>query len=858
MKRSFFLAFVSVMCWTFAVCQLSHQEKVPVVIKVPRLPDLDVDIIVRDSIPFLPAREVFEYIGLRAHIDTVQMVLKGFFRNPDSTYTIDIRNRVAQTKTSSLSVTEKDVVIQKDSIYLRAGFLKDFFGVDFRYNPRKLLVSLYSAPSMLPAVSYGALQRLLQVQERGGGFTIPVPDYVIPRSTTISGIGRFNYDIFHRFLKANNFTIYSFILDSKLLGGDLDLTARGTASSRVSQNPVVRGYYRYPFPENSFLQQIIIGHGVTTGIFPLDVFGVEFTNRPLANRIILSREPYKLRSLPNSYVAFSGSGSGMQYASTDTLGNYFFEAPLRYGLNTLAFNTKDKYGEFNIDRYLIDIPQSMIPAGIAEYSVFLGKQTSVDNTYVSGNHLSYGVSSRLTVGGVFDYYSLPGLSQKWHAALTSTARIFNSVTASGLVAPSGSSQIVLSWLPQIASDISVTRAWDARNDPYNFGGLSDSWGALANLSVLPENVLRLSVDARQLNYYADYRDYQYGGSLSGTFGNVFPRIGTRIVQRKSSTNTFTVSNLTDFSLSAVMPQQVIFRTNASYDNLAKDFFSLEAEVSKLFFRRLYLNFVYDHFPTIPITIVTLNVRYIFPFLEVKTTASHSTNSAMSYTARLTGSTDFNFTKPSFMFNYFRARNVLGGYSLHPFIDENNNNVRDPGEQLVDTGRIYIQNTSLGFAPISIAKNMFTNSRISPYQNYSVFLDPQTLADPLLVPKYYSIGFMTESNVTKDVDVPLVYGGTIRGTVVDDANLPQEGIPLILTPIITGSRDVSAYAKKIVTFSTGEFEFNLVRPGRYRIEIDFSQATSSGLLSLPASREVTIVSRPGGDVSENQNFQLKKH
>jgi len=110
---------------------------------------------------------------------------------------------------------------------------------------------------------------------------------------------------------------------------------------------------------------------------------------------------------------------------------------------------------------------------------------------------------------------------------------------------------------------------------------------------------------------------------------------------------------------------------------------------------------------------------------------------------------------------------------------------------------------------------------------------------------------------KNIDLPLVYAGTIRGTVLDTANKPIEGVTVILTPILSGGSDASKFVKKTTTFSTGEFEFALLNPGRYKLEIEQSQLVGSGLTSSPNRREVTVSSKPAGDVSDDQNFQLQK-
>jgi hypothetical protein len=293
-----------------------------------------------------------------------------------------------------------------------------------------------------------------------------------------------------------------------------------------------------------------------------------------------------------------------------------------------------------------------------------------------------------------------------------------------------------------------------------------------------------------------------------------------------------------------------------YSHTTHELYTLRFDALKTFAQRIYIHVSYDGFLPVPSSTINISLRYIFPFLDVNAGLTR-TEASTTYNLRLSGSAQFDIARNSYSLSYLPVRTTFGGFTLRPYIDANNNNVRDAGETLVTSGRVYVQNNTLGLSATPLPVNSFSTNRLPAYQEFSISLDAQSLEDPMLVPKYGTIGVTTESNYIKDIDIPIVYSGVVRGSVTDEAGLPLEGINIVLTPVAARGGETAKFAKRTSTFSTGEFEFISLRPGDYTVEVEPTQLATSGLHAVPDKRNVTLVAKPSGDVVDGVSFKLSK-
>jgi hypothetical protein len=154
------------------------------------------------------------------------------------------------------------------------------------------------------------------------------------------------------------------------------------------------------------------------------------------------------------------------------------------------------------------------------------------------------------------------------------------------------------------------------------------------------------------------------------------------------------------------------------------------------------------------------------------------------------------------------------------------------------------------------------SRSLAYENYRIYPDPVGLDNPIWVPKYASFAVESYPSYISRVDIPIVEGGIVRGSVngtLRGKTGPLEGVQIVIQSVdsvqLDGARG-PMFTKKMTTFSTGEYEFFPIPPGDYIVSLDARQVETLGYSATAVSRRITVRSISGGDVIEGINFELK--
>jgi hypothetical protein len=147
-------------------------------------------------------------------------------------------------------------------------------------------------------------------------------------------------------------------------------------------------------------------------------------------------------------------------------------------------------------------------------------------------------------------------------------------------------------------------------------------------------------------------------------------------------------------------------------------------------------------------------------------------------------------------------------------------------------------------------------RARPYSEYKVMLGLEGLANPLWVPEFSTFAVVAKPNRIQRIDVPIVVGGTIRGSVeqsLDGRQKALEGINVSITPLAVEQ----TAARVVKTFSTGEYEYFPLLPGKYTVKLDPQQLAFLRVTCEPAEQTVEIRALPAGDIVQGVNFVLHK-
>ncbi len=844
---------------SFAVSQQKANEKIVVELKPLRMDPKEILIILKDTVAYIPAAESFNYLGIKADYDTVKQELKGFFLSPDTSYKIDVNAGTAQIQKRTLQLTPQDYVAEQRELYLRIGFVNDLFGLDFRYSSRRVSVELRNT---LNLPGYRTLVRKRRRErEAAAKKALPEPGYYLGRTPTFLGAGRLDWTAQSQIAKSKvQFSSYNVSLGLQALGGDLTMRLIGSYQPRFTRNDL-REQLRYPFLGNNELQQVIFGDIITSGLAPRSMFGAEVTNRPLALRYSYSREVFRGTFDPNVDVQVTNVASGIQYFQTNGEGGYQFEFPELYGQGDLEIRAFDQWGQEHVLRYRMNIPQTLVPAGEVQYSLSAGRIRPPSNMYVSSNSVDWGISSALTVGTIIDYYNADVAREKIYTGITATSRLAQGLIFDGVVAPNAFGRAGLNWIFYSTAQFSLTGTKFSHNQFFNPSNLDNQMTLSFRLPV-NFNSTHISYDFfLEQSIYQLYKDRTIQVAANGAFGILYPTISAQAIWRTDyntdQTDLTALSSTSSFNMN--LPPGIIFQPAMTYDHILHRVEAVRAILSRRFPNSIRVAISYNRFPQLSSYNFGVTLEYYFPFLRAEAGTFTSGAGQYQYSGFGSGSVTFDPRVPMMYFDNRTNFVGFGGAVVRPFVDENGNGVRDKGEQLIDKARIFFGNVTRGTRPIGSPADKLTLTRLPYYEEFDVYLDPQSLDNPIWVPMYSTTRLLSEPNYVRQIDIPVVYGGFVRGTVMitNGATRPAETIQLLLKSTDGAEGGRLKVSRTTSTFSTGEFEFAGVPPGKYRIELVDTQLSQMGFVGEPANREVEVTMKKEGDVVENVNFTIKR-
>jgi len=132
--------------------------------------------------------------------------------------------------------------------------------------------------------------------------------------------------------------------------------------------------------------------------------------------------------------------------------------------------------------------------------------------------------------------------------------------------------------------------------------------------------------------------------------------------------------------------------------------------------------------------------------------------------------------------------------------------------------------------------------VSPWEELLISVDTTSLASPWWTPGYAAMSVMPTPNLVRNVDVPLVIGGIIEGSLLVEGNASRSitrPLPIQLVELASGTQTV------IESFSDGSFYRMGLPPGRYEARVDEMILGSLGLTGEPIRFEL----KPGRSASD---------
>ncbi|MCI0473424.1 MAG: carboxypeptidase-like regulatory domain-containing protein, partial [Ignavibacteria bacterium] len=511
------------------------------------------------------------------------------------------------------------------------------------------------------------------------------------------------------------------------------------------------------------------------------------------------------------------------YTKANDNGYFEFNVPLLYGSNYITLKYYGTSGEIRYDERVIQVPFNLLPEGTLEYNVMGGALKSADNNTFSESSVSFGAADFMTVGSGLLYLNRPGISKFYPNANTSV-RIKNDLvfSANYFHGLKGTASMSLLLPSQVYTTLSYVRYAD--NNYFNPLDFREEENLTA---YLPFTFSRFSASVRVSARNIEARDYNFRFINSGFFLN-YNRIQGSVISNLAWTKgqgkyedagSRTITGISYRLLSDLLVrQQTDF--NHSSGKISNAGFFIDKGVFgagwlSVFLFRDFINNSYNG-----------GITFRFDFSFGRYNAGYlSGDNGSGYVQSVSGSVGFDqFTGKFIMDN----QNMVsrGGITLVPFLDANNNSRFDENEKILKAD--FNTNINAGKPVRSEGNNNYWFLGLDPYDTYRLEVNPVSFENPMYRPKYKSYDVTIDPNRFKDIPVPVYISGTISGNAVLKSGNENKGVPSLR--VILESEDGIIRLEEM-TFSDGEFIFNNVPPGKYRIYADPQDLSRRSLESV---------------------------
>jgi hypothetical protein len=786
---------------------------------------------------------MFNILRVKIEASPDYSILNGYFIGKDSTYTIDIVKGEAKYKKRKLTIYTNDYILTPKDIYIRDGFLRDLFNMDIEYNDRRTEVVLKSK-SAYPEIQQRNREKYYQKSKE--------TEYIEPtlnlgRTPKIFSLGKLNYRVSStRFSNQKYYHRYNLFLGSQILGGDLEMSLRGTINKQIKEKDI-QGNIKYPFFNNRLIGLVTMGDIQRRSFIGGSLLGIDITNSPPERRYNFGSLSLSTTVQPRQEYIFSATGTPSIYIAAANETTFTAKFPFYFGFNEILEKRYDWYGEEQLTRRYVIVPSSMLPPGNFDYKISLGRLRQKYYPWYGAMDLIYGATHYITLGGGFEYADRKFLQEKLYPYTFSTLRIYDNIYAVAEYSPFVKTRATLSWRKWDQKSIDVQFQQFVRNAFFNPRNLkySSSISSIFPFQVKSTNFQLSGLLTQNTLQQGNEYGYSVGGGVN------FEKLTISFSNMKS-----THENLKTIffdSRLAVTIQASAFSTLSlmgQYDHkenrLRSTNLGLTLPISSFLFVNIFVerNFIQQDF------IAFASITLLPPFIRSQTSATKS-NYGVTLNQVFSGEIIGSLEEADVMFRN-RTQKRRGYIQTHAFYDANNNGKLDKDEKYLKDVNIGVDR--LGYYGGSVTQKVDDHTYITAGENYRDYvfkIRNRDLEEPFWVPSHERISTKAEPNKLKTLNIPVVYGGIIKGVVNLLSGESASGVPVTLV------KDDNIKFKKIVkTGSSGDFEFPVVPPGNYTVTLDNEYLSSVGYISEPLVQTIEVIGTTEQEFIDVQ-FILKK-
>ncbi len=822
-------------------------DEVSVLLYVKDLGTYEISAAIQGQDIYLPVVDVFNFLKIRAIPGNGFDMVSGFFINSQNTYQIDRANNLIIYQGKTYSLRPSDFIVSETNLYLKSKYFDQIFGLKCNFNFRTLTVSLKSEIE-LPAIREMRLEQMHANLDRLRG--VMKADTTITRKYPLFHFGMADWSI-NATQTENGLsnTRLQLGLGAILAGGELNTSLLYNTHQPFTEK---QQYYlwRYANNDNQALKQLMLGKIAANSISSIfnPVVGIQFTNAPTVNKKSFGTYTLSNYTQPNWTVELYVNNTLIDYVKADASGFFTFNVPLIYGSTNVTLRYFGPWGEEQTSKQSFSIPFTFLPPKELQYKVSSGIIEDNKNSLFGQARLNYGLTKTITVGGGLEYNSSI-ITGKNIVFLNTSIRLpanalFNGeyiygVRYKGLLnyrLPSNfQMELYYSKYNPGQQAISVNYSEERRvmiSKPFHIQAIS----ALSRFT-LSQNFIQLpGVELPPTKYTIP--EFLLSGATHG--------VSLSLTTLAYIINNLNTSFYSDVALSTTLPAGILFTPQIRFDYLLNKTSIVKCVLEKHFIKYGTIVATYQHNIITQYTFYQIGFRYNFSFARVgfNATQSNGINSLTEYASgSLVYQPEINYLDKNVNTNVGR-----GGLMFLPFLDINNNGIKDKNEPKVSG--LNVMMSGGGSQKISKEDTTIVILGLEPFTNYFVELDGnnfENIAWRIKKPKMY---IAIESNKLKLIEIPISIVGEASGTVYIKRKYENTGLGRISVCFYNND---SVLVNKTLTESDGYFSFLGLLPGSYYAKIDSAQLNQLQMTSSPADLPFTIKSGIDGDVVDGLKF-----
>jgi hypothetical protein len=818
-------------------------EEVPIQINAEKIGTIELNSFINGKIIYVPIGELFNYIKVNNNLTDYNSIIKGFFVNENINYIIDVNENKAELNGKKVEVNRKDFFIDEADLFMNSVLFDKIFGIHMDFDIKQLRIYLTSA-TKLPIV----IEQEREAMRENLGTTMPKTkaDIFIPRKRKMLGLGVLDwlFSAGHS-SPVNDVYSYNVSLGSEIFGGDFISNINGSKEDFANfENASWK--WRY-VDEKKWFKQALVGDIVPTSGLLFNTRGFQLTNSPPISRTTIGTYKIFDQTNPNWDVELYVNNELAGYTRANNTGYFEFKIPLLYGSNFITLKFYGPSGEVRSQEKVIQVPYVFLPKGTFEYNISGGTLKSGDHNEFSESAFTWGSTSFLTLGSNLIYLNAPGVRKFYPSGNFSLKILDNLIISSNIFANlKGTASLSILLPSQISSEISYTSYKE--NSFFNPLGYKDERNytlffplSLSKFSTsFRFNVKELTGKDNKLlmlnsGFFFSYSKFQGSVATDGSWMKM--------------NETYDAQNIkTIITLSYRLFNNTLLRQETDYEHTTGKVTNAGLFVDKGLFDTGWLSaYIFRDFNN-KNYYGGLNFRYDFSFSRVSTDFS-ANDYSWNLQQTFYGSIGYDDFKKRFITDNqnFVSR---GGISLVPFLDMNSNDILDENEKILKTE----MNTKLDAGKLlkSNDNQNFWYSDLDPYNDYILEINPVSFDNPAYRPKYRNFAIRIDPNRFKTVPIPIFISGIISGRVSTKTEIGDKGVGRM--KMILESLDGKQKMEKM-TFSDGEYIFENVPPGKYKIYPAPAELSKKSMKTDLEEQIVELKSLEDGDMVNDINFIL---